>query len=43
VNLHRLLPERIVDDALALDIPLNSKEGFVRQLLGWRFRGVVRD
>ena len=36
VHLHRLLPERVLADVLALDIPLNSKEGFVRQLLGWR-------
>jgi len=36
VNLHRLLPARVVSDALALDLPLASKEGFVRQILGWR-------
>ncbi|MFT5585885.1 MAG: deoxyribodipyrimidine photolyase-related protein [Cognaticolwellia sp.] len=36
VNLHRLLPQQVVDDVLAMDIPLNSKEGFVRQILGWR-------
>jgi deoxyribodipyrimidine photolyase-related protein len=36
MNLHRLLPERVVDDVLELDIPRNSKEGFVRQVLGWR-------
>ena len=36
LNLHRLLPRRVLDEVLALDIPLNSKEGFVRQLLGWR-------
>ncbi len=36
LNLHRLLPRRIVDDALALDLPLASKEGFIRQVLGWR-------
>ena len=36
LNLHRLLPSRVIDDVLALDIPLNSKEGFVRQVLGWR-------
>ena len=36
MNLHRLLPRAILEDALALDIPLNSKEGFVRQILGWR-------
>lgn len=36
LNLHRLLPRRVVDDVLASDLPLNSKEGFVRQVLGWR-------
>jgi deoxyribodipyrimidine photolyase-related protein len=36
LNLHRLLPSRVVDDVVALDIPLASKEGFVRQVLGWR-------
>ncbi|MEB3188009.1 MAG: cryptochrome/photolyase family protein [bacterium] len=36
VNLHRLLPGRIIRDALALDLPLASREGFVRQVLGWR-------
>lgn len=36
LNLHRLLPRQLLDDALAADIPLASKEGFVRQLLGWR-------
>lgn len=36
LNLHRLLPRRVVDDVLRLDLPINSKEGFVRQVLGWR-------
>lgn len=36
VHLHRLLPRRVVEDALAADIPLASQEGFVRQVLGWR-------
>jgi deoxyribodipyrimidine photolyase-related protein len=36
VNMGRLLPKRLMRDVLALDIPLASKEGFVRQLLGWR-------
>lgn len=36
LHLCRLLPRDCMRDVLALDIPLNSKEGFVRQLLGWR-------
>lgn len=36
LNIHRLLPSRIITDALGMDIPMNSKEGFLRQILGWR-------
>lgn len=36
INQHRLMPRRILDETLALDLPLASQEGFVRQLLGWR-------
>lgn len=36
VNIHRLLPRELLDDVLAAELPLASKEGFVRQLLGWR-------
>lgn len=36
MNLHRVLPSRVLADALAADLPLASKEGFVRQILGWR-------
>lgn len=36
LNLHRLLPARVVREAAAMDLPLASKEGFVRQVLGWR-------
>jgi deoxyribodipyrimidine photolyase-related protein len=36
VNLHRLLPERVVRDVAASSAPIASREGFVRQVLGWR-------
>jgi deoxyribodipyrimidine photolyase-related protein len=36
LNIHRLLPARVLDDVLDMDLPLASKEGFVRQVLGWR-------
>lgn len=36
LNLHRVLPKRVLADVLAADLPLQSQEGFVRQILGWR-------
>jgi deoxyribodipyrimidine photolyase-related protein len=36
LNICRLLPQRILEDVLAASVPLASKEGFVRQVLGWR-------
>ncbi len=36
LNLQRILPRAILRDVAELDIPLASKEGFVRQVLGWR-------
>ncbi|HTV20111.1 MAG TPA: cryptochrome/photolyase family protein [Polyangiaceae bacterium] len=37
LNLHRLLPGRLVHDvAQHAALPLSSREGFVRQILGWR-------
>ncbi len=36
VHLHRLLPRQLVDDVSGMDIELNCREGFVRQVLGWR-------
>ena len=36
VNLGRLLPAQLVRDVEQMDIALPSKEGFIRQLLGWR-------
>jgi deoxyribodipyrimidine photolyase-related protein len=36
LNLQRLQPSRVVGEVETLDIPLASKEGFIRQVLGWR-------
>jgi deoxyribodipyrimidine photolyase-related protein len=36
VNIHRLLPSRVVADVAGMRLPLESKEGFIRQVLGWR-------
>jgi deoxyribodipyrimidine photolyase-related protein len=36
LNIHRLLPIQVLSDVIAMDLPLGSKEGFVRQVLGWR-------
>lgn len=36
LNIHRLLPAAVVQDVASLDVPINSKEGFIRQVLGWR-------
>ncbi|HQX50250.1 MAG TPA: cryptochrome/photolyase family protein [Planctomycetaceae bacterium] len=46
LNIGLLSPQQIIDAALerADDVPLNSLEGFVRQIIGWReyMRGVYR-
>ena len=36
LHLQRLLPRDVVADVLAADLPIASKEGFIRQVLGWR-------
>lgn len=37
LNLHRLLPRRLVEDVLAQkELPLPCREGFLRQIIGWR-------
>jgi deoxyribodipyrimidine photolyase-related protein len=36
VNIHRLIPRNILTGVEKMKIPLASKEGFIRQVLGWR-------
>lgn len=36
LNLQRLSAHQVLGDVLAMDLPLPSQEGFVRQVLGWR-------
>ena len=40
LNIGILIPSQIIDDTLKFsknnDIPLNSLEGFIRQIIGWR-------
>jgi deoxyribodipyrimidine photolyase-related protein len=36
VNIHRLMPSRVISDVATMKLPLESKEGFIRQILGWR-------
>jgi (6-4)DNA photolyase len=36
LNIHRLIPRDILTEVEKMKIPLASKEGFIRQVLGWR-------
>jgi len=36
LHVHRILPRRVVEEVAASAAPLASREGFVRQVLGWR-------
>ncbi|MEC7839078.1 MAG: cryptochrome/photolyase family protein [Chlamydiota bacterium] len=43
LNIGLLTPEKVVEKALDMkDVPLNSMEGFIRQIIGWRefIRGI---
>ncbi len=36
LNIHRVLPRALIERLLSTPLPLSSKEGFLRQVLGWR-------
>jgi len=36
LNCGLLTPHQVVEKTLRLDVPINSKEGFLRQIIGWR-------
>jgi deoxyribodipyrimidine photolyase-related protein len=36
LNIGLLTPKEIIEKVLEAEIPLNSKEGFIRQVIGWR-------
>jgi len=36
LNINRLLPARVVGEVARMNLPLQSREGFIRQVLGWR-------
>ena len=45
LNIGLITPEEVVKKALKVDVPINSKEGFVRQIIGWRefIRGIYQE
>ena len=45
LNIGFITPEEIVKKALKIDVSINSKEGFVRQIIGWRefVRGIYQE
>lgn len=36
LNIGLLSPKEIIDEALKQNVPIESKEGFIRQIIGWR-------
>jgi deoxyribodipyrimidine photolyase-related protein len=45
MNMGLITPKEIIDEVLRQKVPLNSIEGFVRQIVGWRefVRGIYRE
>jgi len=44
INIGFITPHEVVELVLDCDVPLNSKEGFIRQVIGWRefMRGIYQ-
>lgn len=45
INIGFITPEEVVKEALKAKVSINSKEGFVRQIIGWRefIRGIYQE
>ena len=45
LNMGLILPRELVEAVAGADVPLNSKEGFIRQVIGWRefVRGIYHN
>lgn len=45
INVGLLTPKEVIDEVLKHDAPMNSIEGFIRQVLGWRefVRGIYQE